>query len=128
SPAGSLSAWREKHFNPQELEIPEISGETADPNGNGVPNLMEYALNRDPRAPGRDGLPEPGTVELEGERFLTLTYSRPAGVQDDIYEPEVSTNLRDWQGGPEHVVPVSVTPNGETEEVVVRDARPLGNG
>ncbi len=41
--------WRFGKFTPAELANPAISGDAADPNNNGIPNLLEYALNGDPK-------------------------------------------------------------------------------
>lgn len=127
SPDVSYTAWQSRHFTQEELADPSISGDSADADGNGVPNLMEYALNRDPRGQQQSGgLPEAGTVALEGQEYLTLTFNRPAGVEDVVYQVEVSSDLKNWESD-QAVVPVSVTPNGETETVVIRDGRPLEN-
>lgn len=125
APATSFAAWQQTYFDAQELQNAEISGDTADASRNGVPNLMEYALNRDPRSGGREGLPEPGTTVLAGETYLTLTYRRPAGIEEVEYHVDVSPDLQAWSSGADQVVPVSVTAEGETEVVVVRDAHPL---
>jgi len=45
--AAPILAWRAQKFGTNATNI-AISGDTADPNGNGIPNLFEYALNGDP--------------------------------------------------------------------------------
>lgn len=128
SPASDFVSWRQSHFSTADLNDPSVSGLEADPSGNGIPNLMSYALNRDPHAGDRKDLPQPGKVELEGQQYLTLTYTRPAGAQDVAYEVEVSGDMVNWQSGSRNLVPVSVISHGATEVVIVRDAIPLGNG
>jgi len=44
-----FEAWRKEHFNESELLDPGISGPDADPDGDGIPNLMEYAMGLNPR-------------------------------------------------------------------------------
>ena len=41
--------WREAHFTPAELEDPNVSGEEADADLDGLPNLVEMILDTDPR-------------------------------------------------------------------------------
>jgi hypothetical protein len=47
----------EYYFNPEELADPSVSGDTADPDKDGIPNLLEYFLGTSPRI-GDEG---PGT-------------------------------------------------------------------
>lgn len=125
APPPTYAGWLDANFSPEEIADPAITEETADPNGDGIPNLMAYALNQEPNDPRRENLPRPGTMEIDGETYLTLTYSRPLGVDDVEYHVEISTDLVTWSGGDDHVVSVSVTPDGGAEVVVVRDALPF---
>ncbi|MGV3663330.1 MAG: RHS repeat-associated core domain-containing protein [Prosthecobacter sp.] len=52
--------WRHSHFSAAELADPAVSGDDADANHNGIPNLVEYALHGDPKAasPGQRILPQ----------------------------------------------------------------------
>ncbi len=72
----------------------------ADPNFNGNPNLLDYALGLDPTVGGPTGITT-GTVEENGQKYLTLSYTKPTGAEaptDIIYQPERATNLTlaDW--------------------------------
>jgi len=49
SPALPVDLWRDAHFD--WLENPALEHDTADPDGDTIPNLMEYALGRNPRQP-----------------------------------------------------------------------------
>ncbi len=71
-----IDAWREEFW--PGITDPSIIGNNADPDGDGLKNLLEYALGMDPTQPGWDRLPVLGTVELGGKRYLTLTYERRA--------------------------------------------------
>ena len=46
-----VEAWRALHFTPAQLADPAISGDDADPDRDGLPNLLEYALGLDPWQP-----------------------------------------------------------------------------
>jgi len=115
--------WRNTYFSTLELGTPSISGDTADPNQNGIPNLMEYALGQDPRASGVTSLP----VTVSGSNYLTLTYTRPNSTTDITYTVEVSGNLTGWNSGSSYTLASPPTDNGDgTSTVTVRDLTPKG--
>lgn len=45
----SMATWRAQHFTSAELTNPAISGDDADPDGDGHTNLQEYTAGTDPR-------------------------------------------------------------------------------
>lgn len=47
---GPVARWQAEHFSGSELESPEIAGISADPDGDGLSNLIEYAFGLDPRS------------------------------------------------------------------------------
>jgi hypothetical protein len=126
----SYAGWQEEWFNPGQLGNPSISGDTATPAGDGIPNLLKYALNLNPLGNGQSGLPAPSTMVIGGTTYLTLTYNQVIQATDLTYTPEVSGDLQDWNSGLGYVAPVSVTPNGDgvTERVVVQDLTPVSAG
>jgi len=63
-----------------------------DPDGDGLPALIEYALNLDPNTPDSDQLPRP---VIDGNN-LTYTYPKDTSKADITYEVEVSTDLDLW--------------------------------
>ena len=84
-------------------------GASADPDGDGVPNLSEYAFSLLPLTGDADGLPKP---VLLADR-VGVSFSRDTRKLDLTYEVEASSDLRTWQtiargtaGGPV----VGVTP------------------
>ena len=115
--------WQAQHFTSAQLADPTISGSTADPDGDGIPNLIEYALNLSPIVPSVSGLPKVGTTVIGGSPYLTLTYTKVIANTDISYVPQVSGDLATWNAGANYVATVSTTnnPDGVTQTVVVRD-------
>jgi hypothetical protein len=65
---------------------------TGDPDGDTIPNLLEYALDLDPLTSDAAGLPRVGR---EGN-FITLTYTKVTTATDIDYAVEQSTDLASW--------------------------------
>jgi len=119
-----LAAWNLIHG---------ITDLQADPDGDGMSNLFEYALRRKPHQPDARGTLELGRIEINGIFYLTLTYRRPhgeweatpegadAGYDGVGYTVETSTDLHTWQSGPNHVTQtVTPDPTGPMATVVAR--------
>ena len=98
-----------------------MSGDTADPDGDGIANLMEYALNLDPKVPATAGLPTVGQTTVGGSQYLTLTYTSVIAATGITYVPQVSGDLRTWNSGTGYTVAVSTTNNADnvTQTIVV---------
>ena len=90
--SGSYSAWQVRWFNPAEAANSAVSGKAADPDGDGIPNLAEYALGLDPRTPDRSGFPRP--VWNSGAMEISFPRMRRAG--DVTYVVEATENLGAW--------------------------------
>lgn len=80
----SFEAWRQLAFTPAELADPARSGPAADPDRDGLPNGMEYALGLDPRRM------DPSPVVIE---------PHPAGVALSLDASAVATDVGfAWRG------------------------------
>lgn len=77
------------------------AGAEADPDGDGVVNLLEYAFNRAPASP--DGLGNAVRVapalEPEAAGALEVEFDLPSGRDDLRYTVEVSGDLITWDAG-----------------------------
>jgi hypothetical protein len=88
---------------------PAISGDLADPDGDGIVNLLEYALNLDPNTPGANGLP---IAQVDpGCGCLTLIYTKVISATDLMYSPEAASD----PGGP-------WSTNGITQAIIASNA------
>ena len=75
---GGIEAWRLTHFG-NDAGNPAIAGDLADPDFDGMVNLLEYAQNLDPHAAST------GPVMGREPGFLTLTYRRNLAASDLDY-------------------------------------------
>ncbi|MBK8856706.1 MAG: hypothetical protein IPN11_03205 [Opitutaceae bacterium] len=88
----SADAWQTEYFLPAELADPAISGPAADPDGDGLVNLVEYALGLQPRVGTTLGVPE---VSADATDWI-YTYTKPVDRSDLTYAVEVTTDLITW--------------------------------
>lgn len=112
-----FEAWRAEHF-PDDLDNAEISGPGASPAGDGVANLMKYALDLDPWVPASSSdLP---WLDPDGDELLILVYWERTDINDIDYLPEVSEDLVEWKSGEPFVVttPGAVIGNRQEFEAV----------
>lgn len=115
--------WRFTHFTTEELADTTISGAAADPDADGQTNLLEYALNADPKA--ADALTHAPVVGTASDH-VTFTYTRSNTATDITYNVTWSPDLATWTSGTTVVEPVSSTDNGNgTTTVVVRSVNTL---
>ncbi len=123
----TFAGWQQLKFSESELADPDISGDLASPAGDGIPNLLKYALNLDPHAPETIRLPEAEVVSSDDVDYLTLSFSRLKSATGIALLPQVSSDLVEWHSDSAQVATVSVTdnPDGETQDVVVQSTTPL---
>jgi hypothetical protein len=77
--------------------IEGVTGPQDDPDGDGLVNLMEYALARDPLKPDASAITEIEEVMgTEGTRFA-LVYRRRTGSEDALVFPQHSSDLVNWR-------------------------------
>jgi hypothetical protein len=88
----NFSTWQAGEFTPQQLTNADVSGPGATPAGDGIPNLVKYALGLHPFVAAH----EPLTTGMLQNGNIVLTYHRPANVPDGTYHVEVSNDLSNW--------------------------------
>lgn len=106
---GPLDTWFRANFSEAELEVPSIYGDSSDPDGDGLPNLVEYGLGGSPLLDDATLLP---VVNAEtgpaGEDLWRLTFWKARNTPGVVVEPQLSPNLVDWTTLP-------ATPTGEED-------------
>jgi len=92
----SYEAWQARHFTPAELDQPAVSGDDADPDADGISNLIEYAQGSDPRTADHEPWLRGRPVVVGDQLRLAVEYRRrPLGHAVE-YNAEVSDDLKLW--------------------------------
>lgn len=128
-----LEAWRYQNFTTNAWN-PLIGGNDADPNGNAVPNLLEYAFFGDPINPGQPAKPFAFVLWTNSASYLAMDFRRqlpPAAIR---YIVQVSPDLKTWQDGVSFADSGNVLTNGgvrmisnpTNRETIVRLNQALG--
>ena len=89
-----INNWLRGNFTSGELGNPLISGDSANPDGDSLPNLMEYALGTAPKSVEANPF-VPGI----SNGVFNVTYPLSKNAIDVLLTPEWSTNLVNWQTG-----------------------------
>jgi hypothetical protein len=101
-----VQQWQALHFGPNFASNP-LAALNANPSGDGISNLVKYALGLDPSVSAVSGLPK---VEVDRDRgILTLTYTKAISATDVAYIVIWSDSFDSWSS------------NGVTEELVSDD-------
>ncbi len=109
-------AWAAEFGLTGEAATPEAS-----PAGDGIANLVKFAMGLDPNRSEAGSLPRAEVEEIEGDDYLTFTLERNPEAADLAWHVELSADMDEWTSGEGEVVVVEETP----EYLKVRDAHPL---
>lgn len=119
----TYAGWCTTRFNAEEIAAGLITAPNADPDTDGLTNLLEYAFGREPRQPDTDALPTVAPVEVAGTKFLSVTYSRRQPDGDLLYEIQASNDLAHWSAA--NTEQVGVVNHGATATVTARELVPI---
>lgn len=124
--------WRFARFG-ADANDPAIGGILADPDADGIENLIEFGLNLDPLTASNTGLPVAGSSGGQ----LTLAFTRNPAATDLHFTVQVSSDLLTWTNGSSYSAAASfpnteatsdITPNGSPPNyILLRDNAPVGS-
>ena len=127
-PGGSPRAmdytlWKSLVFTPAEAASPAVSDPAADPDGDGLSNLVEFALGCLPKhADDQPALPAPAWVPNGADAYLSLAYRCQSGATGIACTVQVSDDLGNWLDDAAHTAEVIVaTP--QTDGSTLRQVR-----
>ena len=117
APPVTFAIWLDGHFNSTELLDPLVTGPIADPDGDGLTNLIEFAIGTVPNDPGSGNVSAlPSYAVTQGPDTLDhLTASFTVSTQalgSLTIVGEAADNLNNW--APIDTLPPVVNSNGTT--------------
>lgn len=125
--ATPFTTWLAHHFDAADLADPLLEetlwGPDADPDGDGIVNLLEFVLGGDPALPGSAVPPAPETITINGNEYLRLTIVRNPDAASVAVRVESAATLAPdaWASGTGNTV-IEI----DTDTLLqVRDAVPI---
>jgi len=114
--------WRRTYFAGPDLTNAMISGDSADPDRNGIPNLMEYVLGRHPLMTNTTPAFTTSVSRVFEADYYMVFYDRRTNLPDATCRVMVNTNLLEtnWLSGPAYVEETVMTTNEDPETVRAR--------
>ncbi len=139
----TFGSWQTGVFTPTQLANPNVSGATADADGDRVLTIVEYAFNLNPLVADREtspsndrGLPQASLVrgfapETQSfEDYLEIAFVRRAAPVDLTYLLEDSADLQSWAPAETSFLALtsSVDISGSLQRVRYRATEPIASG
>lgn len=130
--ANHFIGWRWDYFTSAEITLPDGSanfalvGADANPDGDSLSNLGEYAYGTDPLSPQADPIMGTGSVTIGSDTFGTVTFRRRHKALDLVYTVQFSSDLAAWEDAAIEVGPATDLGAG-MESVTIRDTIPSGS-
>lgn len=117
-------SWRFARFTLEQLDDPATSGPTADPDADGLSNLLEYAFNRAPlTSDATDAIP---ASSIDANGYLNLSFFQASDRPDLSYLVEWTDDLTTtWRSGPDYTTLDSTTTAPGGNQLTVRAVTPL---
>ena len=119
----AYSGWAPGYFTSAQLADQSITSATADPDRDGIPNLLEFLCGGNPLATGPSILPTLTTTPVAGGRNLVFTYNRKltaTGVTQVVeHSADLSAIWTPAVQGQNGVTIITTPVDASTEQVTV---------
>jgi hypothetical protein len=134
SGGGGIASWRQLHFGT--TESTGNAADDANPMGDGMRNLLKYALGLNPNIDYRGSglMPKGQLEEVGGQEYLTFTFTRNTAVSDATLSVEVVNDLTSVTWGQidpllsaNQVEVLENTPSAGIQTITVKDTQPVGS-
>ena len=120
-----FATWQRDSFSAVQLADPAVSGESADPDQDGIVNLIEYFAGYQPLS-AESSFMNSGPVEVEGVDYFSITYPRAPGT-GLAGVPELSTDLQEWHSGDTWLESSADTEADVQQQIKVRSRAAMGS-
>ena len=110
----TFATWQQLRFSPAQLGDTTVSGPAADPRGDGLPNLLRYALGREPGGPVATAAPFQIGPGANGS--VALSFSALAVLGDVNFVWRRSSDLAQWRA----VTPLAQQSQPDATPLLVR--------
>jgi hypothetical protein len=128
---GRRATWNGTHFTPAELLDPLVSGDDADPDGDGFTNGQEFQFQRDPRDGAAWPQLEGSVVEQGGALYVAFRSPFPLQPEGFNLVVEVSDDLVSWTTVPANAYTETARDNypvSGTAQITLRLNAPIPSG
>jgi hypothetical protein len=122
----TFTQWESQYFNNSQMSNSSVSGATATPQNDGVPNLLKYVYDINPNetmtANDYAAMPatDVDTTTTSGTTYLTLTYRQYTKLTGVTIQVQTSPDLQNWTTvTPSITKQVSTDPN--TGDPIIED-------
>jgi len=120
-------AWKSQNFSQQGFADPGTSSDLANPSGDGMSNLMKYAMNLNPMLADAAGVTSGSSAIVGGTAYIYLTHRMNLAASDICFGYEQSTDLLHWNPATPEVVS-TVQLDQFTDAITVRIPATGGSG
>jgi hypothetical protein len=118
-----INNWLRANFTPGQMANPAISGDTADPANDGLPNLVKYAIGFNPNAPESNPF-----LPAWSNGMFTITYPLSTIAPDVALNFDWSTDLLNWIPGSAVFQQLNVTGEFDTNIITIATATNAPDG
>jgi lamin tail-like protein len=123
----NFATWGNLYFTSTQMADANFSGLSADPDGDGISNQMEWALGLNPLVPD-GGTSMTTSIAMDGANgpYLTVQFRRSLGITPTTFELDTAADVGTWT--PDGVTLGLVTNGDGTATITMRDTVPISGG